>query len=166
MSESGLILPRGMGHNQAPQPVHAFKPTWVANTFLNRGQNEGVPIDPLKIQKLVYYMHGWHLAVTGNPAIGEDFEAWPNGPVVSSLYHLFKHFRWRSIDELARDIDPSTGQNVPLIMNVAMRQFYEIFEQVWVRYRGFSGVELSEMTHAEGNAVERSKDIRRAIYSE
>ncbi len=132
-------------------PVYVYKPSWVANTFILRGRNEGVnDIDPLKIQKLLYNFHGWHLATTGCPAIGERFEAWPNGPVVSSLYHQFKQFRWRRITDYAKDIDPQTGEEKASIVATSDEQFYEIFGAVWGRYKGFSGVELSAMTHAPG----------------
>lgn len=130
-------------------PTYVYKPTWVANTFLVRGRNDGVTdISPLKIQKLVYFFHGWHLATTGCPAVGERFEAWPNGPVLSSLYHQFKKFRWHTITSYANDVDPITGEEKASVVAASDEQFHEIFNAVWDRYKAFSGQELSDMTHA------------------
>lgn len=53
------------------------------------------------------------------------------------------------ISALVPDIDPTTGQNIPLIVNTGMSQFYSVFNAVWERYKNFSGVQLSEMTHAQ-----------------
>lgn len=135
----------------ADQYRFVYKPAWVANTFLERGREEGVfDIDPLKIQKLVYCLHGWHLATTGAPAIGERVEAWPHGPVVSSLYHQFKKYRFSRIREFAHDVDPSTGEEAARIVAASDRQFYDIFNRVWDRYKEYSGQQLSDLTHAPG----------------
>lgn len=136
--------------NHAPEMV-VYKPTWVANSFLVRAQSDGVyDIDPLKIQKLVYYMHGWHLAVTGHPVIGERFEAWPHGPVNSTIYHKFKHFGFRFITAYAADIDPVTGLQAASYVTPSDARFYSVFNEVWTRYKGYSGQQLSEFTHAVG----------------
>ncbi len=133
------------------QPTYTYKPSWVANTFLSRSRQDGVnDVDPLKIQKLVYNMHGWYLATTGCPVVGEQFEAWPNGPVLSSLYHQFKRFRWNAINEMAPDVDPITGNTAPYIVAQSDEQFHSIFNAVWERYKAFSGPQLSAMTHAPG----------------
>ena len=39
----------------------------------------------VKVQKLLYYCHGWHLAFTGNPMFSERVEAWELGPVVPAV---------------------------------------------------------------------------------
>jgi uncharacterized phage-associated protein len=49
-----------------------------------------VPSSQLKLQKLVYYSEGWHLAYFEHPLIDEDFEAWVHGPVVRSLWDHYK----------------------------------------------------------------------------
>src|SRR5262245_26249764 len=86
----------------------------VANWLIERGLEDGRPVDPLKLQKLLYFAHGWHLAITGAPLLDEPIEAWQYGPVVSSIYHEFKHFGSRAITHgtwvspVAQRIDAST----------------------------------------------------------
>ena len=54
-------------------------------------------LTPLKLQKLIYYAHGWHLAIRNAPLIDEVIEAWEYGPVVPNVYHEFKKFGNRPI---------------------------------------------------------------------
>jgi uncharacterized phage-associated protein len=139
-------------------PTYTYKPSWVANTFILQAKNDGVrDVDPLKIQKLVYNLHGWHLATTGSPVVGEQFEAWPNGPVLSSLYQKFKKYRWHRITDYAEDIEPATGEAKALIVAVSDEKFYDIFRAVWKRYRGFSGEQLSALTHAENTPWSKAR---------
>src|SRR5208282_4587731 len=65
----------------------------VANWFIENLSR----VDPLKLQKLVYFAHGWHLALRDQPLIDELVEAWDYGPVVPSLYHQFKRYGNQSI---------------------------------------------------------------------
>lgn len=136
--------------NNPPRRV-VYKPSWVANTFLLRARNEGVAdVSPLKLQKLVYNLHGWTLAVANSPVIGERFEAWPHGPVNATIYHHFKEFRFRPITKYADDIDPVTGQSSATYVAPTDAEFYKIFDPVWERYKGYTGEQLSDFTHAVG----------------
>ena len=36
----------------------------------------------LKLQKILFYAQAEHLRETGEPLLGEDFEAWKYGPLV------------------------------------------------------------------------------------
>lgn len=54
-------------------------------------------ITNLKLQKMLYLAHMFHLGSNGMPLINEEFEAWDYGPVVPSLYHKVKVFSDRPI---------------------------------------------------------------------
>src|SRR5262245_56745225 len=81
----------------------------VANFFLEKGFKEEIPISPMKVQKLVYFGHGWSLGLTGDPFIEEVIEAWPYGPVIKSLYHEFKGYGNGPITVLATEAVWPTG---------------------------------------------------------
>lgn len=51
-----------------------------------------------KVQKLLYYIQGYHLLVHGKPLFKEDFQAHATGFIVPSLYEaLGKEYEYRSI---------------------------------------------------------------------
>jgi uncharacterized phage-associated protein len=128
-----------------------FSAKSIANYFLLKK-----PIDPMKLQKLVYYAHGWHLAFTGRPLINETVEAWEFGPVVADLYHEFKHFGTAPITDLADD--DWEAIKVPVPRDETVR---ELLDWIWKEYGKYSGVTLSNMTHKPGTPWEKTvRDCR------
>src|ERR1700738_3701746 len=81
----------------------------VANYFLERAKAEGIPITPMAIQKLVYFAHGWMLAVYGRPLINQRIEAWEYGPVIRDLYQQFKRFGDLPISEPANFVQATAA---------------------------------------------------------
>ena len=76
-------------------------PKAVANYFLDCAKEDGESLTLLKLVKLVYLAHGWHLGLTGDPLIKENVEAWRYGPVVPSIYHDLKIFGNNAITRYA-----------------------------------------------------------------
>ena len=118
----------------------------VANEFLRLGEKDKVPTDPMKLQKLVYLAHGWHLAFLGTPLIQEGIEAWRYGPVVPSLYRKFKDFR----------SNPITGPIDATVQNIGLED-KRLIRAVWDKYKGNTSIELSMYTHEAGYAWELSR---------
>lgn len=109
----------------------------IARYIVNFFQEAGDPLTNLKLQKLLYYVQGWHLALRdGEPAFGDRLEAWIHGPVQPGVYGQYKHFRWNPItDEVAKpDLD------APL---------KEVLDAVLEAYGADSGFELELRTHGE-----------------
>ncbi len=121
----------------------------VANAFINRGMRDKISIDPLKIQKLVYYAHGYFLATSGRPLLDELFEAWPHGPVLPSLYHEFKNYGFQPIKRHAIDIDWDTEEFIPVPPPSDDPLFDKVVKFVWDRYGKLTSQELSERSHAK-----------------
>ncbi len=107
----------------------------IANYFLI-SQAEDDNICPMKIQKLLYYSQGFHLALYDEPLFGEQIEAWTHGPVVPELYYSYKRYGRNPIDIPKEEskIDPSTIEFLDEIYNVFGRQ---------------SAWDLREATHRE-----------------
>jgi len=76
-----------------------IKPLDIAKYIIYQFQDAGDFISNLKVQKLLYYVQGWHLGLYETPVFNEDFEAWIHGPVLVDVYHHFKHYKWLPITE-------------------------------------------------------------------
>ena len=71
----------------------------IARYIINSFQEAGDPVSNLKLQKLLYYVQGWHLALLDEPAFPERLEAWIHGPVQPGVYGEYKRYRWNPIGE-------------------------------------------------------------------
>ncbi len=109
----------------------------VASYFLLKAEEEGQELlSNLKLQKLVYFAQGLHLAVHGTSIFRDQIKAWDYGPVVPSLYGTFKHYGAGGIP-----VDPSFD---PATIGEKTRQF---LEEVLSVFGQFSAVRLMEFTH-------------------
>jgi uncharacterized phage-associated protein len=112
----------------------------IAKWFVDWADTDDADLSNLKLQKLLYYAQGHHLAVHGAPLFKEDIQAWSHGPVVPSVYHAFKGFGSGPVS-LADD-DPFGWDDV----DSATSQF---LAKVWNTYGGIAAWRLRNMTHAE-----------------
>ena len=123
-----------------------YTATAIANFFIEKGKLEGKPVDQMKVQKLVYFAHGWFLAITGKPLINETIEAWRFGPVIPSLYHSLKYSGNLPI---TKSIEVSQFDN-STIADDANTELQAYLNRIWNLYSPFTGIQLSNMTHEEG----------------
>lgn len=114
-----------------------YSPITIANYFLNEYKDVG--ITPMKLVKLVYISHGWHLGITGKVLIDENPEAWKYGPVIPTIYHKFKLYGGREIIGCVNAITETIDNEVKELLNT-----------IWKVYGMYSAVELSAMTHEVG----------------
>ncbi|OQB11527.1 MAG: hypothetical protein BWY15_02448 [Firmicutes bacterium ADurb.Bin193] len=120
----------------------------LCNTILKKAFDEGIDITPMKMQKLIYFIYKDFLKRTGSALFRENFLAWKNGPVLNSVYDEFKSFRAHPITRFAKD---AQGK-VFLISEDAAEDILDSISDVWGKYKYFSGIELSNLTHKEGSA--------------
>ena len=126
-----------------------FPAVVVANYFVVKGKKEGSPVEGvLKLIKLVYIAHGWHLGVNKKPFIREKVEAWKYGPVIRSVYDAFKHRGKLPItDRATTGVEPEMKTTIDESIDKSACQF---LDKIWNFYRDFLGLELSKITHKEG----------------
>lgn len=102
-------------------------------------EEEGT-VTNLKLQKLLYYAQGHHLAQFGKPLFGETIEAWSHGPVVPPIYRAFSAFG--SHDIRLEDSDTFAWDDVD-------EDTTKLLIQVWNSYGQFAAWRLRNMTHDE-----------------
>ena len=112
----------------------------------------------MKLQKLIYFAHGWFLALTEKPFIDEHPEAWNYGPVIPRVYHEFKSFGRSSITRRATtlhgiDLRKAEISEPKLPDDPDVEKF---LERIWEVYGGMSGVQLSNMTHIGDSAWDKA----------
>ncbi|MEO0985244.1 MAG: type II toxin-antitoxin system antitoxin SocA domain-containing protein [Cyanobacteria bacterium J06639_14] len=111
----------------------------VAKYFLSLvDEDAGDLISNLKLQKLVYYAQGFHLAIHDEPLFPESIEAWTHGPVVPELYHAYKEYGSGVIPH-PEDID----------FDIYTQTQQELLDDVYAVYGQFSAWKLRNMTHEE-----------------
>ena len=109
----------------------------VANYLLSISEpGTARSITHLKLQKLVYYSQGYHLALLKKPIFNERIEAWVHGPVCPALYEDYKNYYSSEIPKNTETIDiPSESQM--------------IIDMVWSAFGVYDSAELEEFTHQE-----------------
>ena len=112
----------------------------VAEYFACMAEPEaGDSITNLKLQKLLYYAQGAHLALTGTALFYEEIEAWQHGPVVPAVYDLLSKYGSSPVEFPAprKSIDTITTESK------------SILDEVYRVYGQFSAWKLRDMTHQE-----------------
>ncbi|MFA0813614.1 Panacea domain-containing protein [Microbulbifer epialgicus] len=62
----------------------------LSRVLISQATSKGISVCNLKLQKLLYYIQGYHLACTGTPFFLDSIEAWRHGPVIGTVYHAYK----------------------------------------------------------------------------
>lgn len=108
----------------------------IADQLIWMAREHGSFMSNLKLQKLLYYAQGWHLALFDKRLFHDRIEAWVHGPVVPHIYHRFKAHRFRNISEAVE---------VPELPEVTVRFLNDLARE----YLGLDAYALELMTHRE-----------------
>jgi len=111
----------------------------VAKYFLAQvDEDAGDLISNLKLQKLLYYAQGFHLALYDEPLFPEPIEAWTHGPVVPELYYYYKKYGVGAIP-YPKDVD----------FSIYDERTKSLLDEVYSVFGQFSAWKLRNMTHEE-----------------
>lgn len=121
-----------------------FSAVEIAAYFVKRAIEEGSAITQMKVQKVVYFAHGYHLAKTGNPLIREKFQAWKFGPVVPAIYDAFKTYGSQPIATGDYLLPNTISVKAALSVN---RDLKESLDGTWVITKELDALKLSAWSH-------------------
>ena len=112
----------------------------VSKYVIKTLKEQNKEINHLKLQKILYYIQAWNLALLNEPLFEEDFEAWLHGPVIRKVWDEYKS-NSVLIGELSEQ-----DENI----NVKFTEDQEdVIEDVIDAYGNKSGYYLESLTHQE-----------------
>lgn len=138
---------KNLEKNISNQQIKTYSSRQIAEWFLAWAIEEpDSQMTALKIQKLLYYAQGHHLALFNQPLFSEKILAWEHGPVEPNIYRIYKNNSTKNypIIKLENDFDFSifsTEKNNFLI-------------SIWNTYGIYDGSELEKRTHNEKPWIE------------
>jgi len=118
----------------------------IATYFLKLAEIEGSSIKTMKLLKLAYIAHGYHLGFFEYPLFKNRIEAWKYGPVIPDLYRVIRRFG----SKFSVDIDTTDLYSE----NELSKEDREFLEIIWSYYKKYNGFELSALTHKENTPWE------------
>jgi uncharacterized phage-associated protein len=140
-----------------------YPPEAIANNILWLAHREGVPVDPMKLLKLVYIVYGWSLALLKRKLFNDPIEAWKLGPVVPSIYYQFQRFGRDPIPpgEYAykNQMNDENGEIIDTVRPILDQEDEDVLRVlgvVWRAYKGRKGMDLSRLTHTPDGAWEKA----------
>lgn len=120
----------------------------LANLLLDWADEDGIPVSPMKLQKLLFFLHAHCVTRLGVNLIKQEFEAWERGPVIPSIYSEFKNEAKRPIKARARQFDPVAAKSVTAKC-VLPGELLNTVRLVFDFYKMFTATELSTISHVE-----------------
>lgn len=135
----------------------AYKALDIAKKLIYKAQNDepngGERLTNLKLQKLLYYQQGFHLAFFGKPLFAEEVESWMYGPVVPAVYDEYSAYGSSALPEVAESLSLPDDEE-------------ELFNEVYDAYREFSAIGLMNRTHSERPWLEAVPHDRGTVISQ
>lgn len=132
-----------------------YSPITVANTFIDMAKRNNRLITVMKVEKLVYYAHGWTLALHDKELFHEKIIAEEYGPIIHSIIEEFCRY----------GLDPIQGYGIEKINNMLLEPyistddpFLPFLEDIWDVYGKYSDIALSNMSCASNSPWDNAKN--------
>ena len=111
----------------------------ITDFFLSLCEPEaGDTISNLKMQKLLYYAQGFHLALYNESLFPEKIKAWQYGPVVEEIYNEYREYNSGAIPK-PRRINTKVFDEEKISF---LKEIYQVYGQ-------YSALRLMQLTHSE-----------------
>ncbi len=113
----------------------------IADFFLSLAEKRRTYVTGIRLQKLIFFSHGWRLAMGEHALINEEVRAWNFGPVIKSVYDAFKKYGVNTIGTFS-------DQHPDISISERDRQF---LIQMFEVYAEFTDRQLAAMMHIDGS---------------
>lgn len=118
----------------------------IANFFVDLANSDSDDcMTNLRVNKLIYFAQAWSLVRRNVPLFSEEIQAWTYGPVVQSVYQVFKGYGRDRIQYVHGDYSPDifSSEELELLIDVAQC------------YGRFTSPALVDITHASNSPWKR-----------
>lgn len=127
----------------------------IANEIIRLAIAADNPPTQMKLQKLMFFAHGWNLALFDSPLLDEPFQAWKYGPVIPSVYQEFKNFGVLGINREGTEMAWGESHRdsiswVAPALDDPDGHVKDLLKKIWDVFGKYTGTQLSRMTHAPG----------------
>lgn len=120
---------------------HTMKALDVSKAIISLYPPELEEISNLKLQKLLYYVQGFNLAIFDEPLFDDKIYAWQYGPVVKTVYDEYKI---KGAGGIVLEDDDFDIKSV-----LKKKKQRDLLKEVNDIYGQFSAIKLMNMTHSE-----------------
>ncbi len=111
----------------------------IADYLICKSVKDKKSITNKRLQKLLYYVQAWHLAINKKPLFDDKIEAWIHGPAIRSVYEEYKSY-------VANPIDKVLNVNIATELGIGTVKFVDRIVEAYSKY---DTATLEFMTHAE-----------------
>jgi len=146
-----------------PPTEAGFTPATIANYFLYSALETGTPnprsLTHLKVQKLVFFVYAWGLALYERNFLSERPEAWEHGPIFSSLYHRLKTLGSKPMKEYELEMSAYIGQLAICTPSSENRPLSDLLEQVKEQYGNLNALQLSDLSNQDDSPWAQARSL-------
>ena len=131
----------------------AYQTSIIALAFVKKSIDDGNPITQMKLQKLVYFAHGIHLALDRGALVKEVFQAWEFGPVIPAIYQEYKLYGRIPITSTDYLEGVEKKNHIVEKLDAEARDSIDV---TWQNLKYIDALKLSRWTHMEGSPWKES----------
>ena len=129
----------------------------IANEIIKLANAENQGITPMKLQKVLYLANGIYVKRRGEKLIKEKFEAWDYGPVVKSVYNLYRQYGASNIKQPIDDIIPTGGYSSASSASFVVEDAdLAIIKEAWNNAKNLDAFTLSAWSHNKNSPWDKA----------
>jgi uncharacterized phage-associated protein len=119
----------------------------IAEWFVRYSADElGAPVDPMSLEKLIYYAQAFHLMLKDQPLFRDEIQAWRLGPVIPSIHEKYPGYGSVPIVLSVEDAVASSGSEIETFLSEVVGFFCR-----------HTAINLSRATHLENPWIDASE---------
>lgn len=116
----------------------------LSHYIIDMCTRDNKPVSNLQLQKMLYFIQtAYCKATNGDLLFSDEFQAWPYGPVISSVYEEYSYFGGRVIEKQYNDIS-----NIFSSISAAVKDFVDDAIRT---LRDKYPWDLVQLSHAKGS---------------